>query len=37
MKKWVKDIDNWDLCDQCVMNLFWRAKFANRKTRILPL
>jgi len=22
MEKWVKDIDNWDLCDQCVMNLF---------------
>ncbi len=31
MEKWVKDIDNWDLCDQCVMNLFWRTKFAYRK------
>ena len=31
MEKWVKDIDNWDLCDQCVVNLFWRTKFAYRK------
>ncbi|MEX0568128.1 MAG: DNA alkylation repair protein [Candidatus Njordarchaeota archaeon] len=19
---WVRDIDNWDLCDQCILNLF---------------
>lgn len=31
MERWVKDFDNWDLCDQCVMNLFWRMKFAYKK------
>ena len=31
MERWVRDFDNWDLCDQCVMNLFWRTKFAYKK------
>jgi len=31
MDLWVKDIDNWDLCDQCVLNLFWKAKYAVKK------
>jgi len=31
MEKWVADIDNWDLCDQCVMNLFWRTRYAYEK------
>jgi len=31
MEKWVKEIDNWDLCDQCVMNLFWRTRYAYKK------
>jgi len=31
MEKWVADIDNWDLCDQCVMNLFWRTRYAYKK------
>lgn len=31
MEQWVRDFDNWDLCDQCVMNLFWRTKFAYKK------
>lgn len=22
MEKWVKDFDSWDVCDQCIMNLF---------------
>lgn len=33
MDKWVSEIDNWDLCDQCVMNLFWRTKHAYKKAR----
>jgi len=33
MEKWVKEIDNWDLCDQCVMNLFWKTRFAHRKAK----
>ena len=31
MECWVRDFDNWELCDQCVMNLFWRTKFAYKK------
>ncbi len=26
--EWVKDIDNWDLCDQFVLNLLWRTNYA---------
>ncbi|GAI00074.1 unnamed protein product, partial [marine sediment metagenome] len=28
---WVKYFDNWEICDQCCMNLFWRTHFANQK------
>jgi len=28
---WVKDFDYWEICDQCCMNLFWRAPFADEK------
>lgn len=33
LDEWVKDIDNWDLCDQCVLNLFWKTKYATKKAR----
>ena len=26
--EWVKDIDNWDLCDQFVLNLLWKTDYA---------
>ena len=26
--KWVKDVDNWDLCDQLVLNLLWKTDYA---------
>ena len=26
--EWVKDIDNWDLCDQFVLNLLWKTEYA---------
>lgn len=28
MKKWVKDFDDWEVCDQVCQNLFTRTKFA---------
>jgi len=31
MDEWISKVDNWDLCDQCVMNLFWKTKQAYRK------
>ena len=31
MEEWVKYFDNWEICDQCCMNLFWRTHFANQK------
>ncbi|MBM3898232.1 MAG: DNA alkylation repair protein [Thaumarchaeota archaeon] len=31
MDGWVKDIDSWDICDQCCGNLFDRTKFAYKK------
>jgi len=27
--QWIKDIDNWDLCDQFVMNLLWKTEYAH--------
>ncbi len=33
MDSWVRDIDNWDLCDQCVLNLFWRTTYAVKKAK----
>lgn len=32
MDKWVNDFDSWDLCDQCIMNLFDKTEFAYEKT-----
>ncbi len=32
MDEWVKDIDSWDVCDQCCSNLFGRTKHAYAKT-----
>jgi 3-methyladenine DNA glycosylase AlkD len=31
MESWANDLDNWDICDQCCMNLFWRATFAYER------
>ncbi len=31
MENWAKDIDSWDLCDQCCSNLFDKIDFAYRK------
>ncbi len=31
MESWVKDFDSWDVCDQCIMNLFEKAEFAYPK------
>ncbi|MFC2002664.1 DNA alkylation repair protein [Chloroflexota bacterium] len=28
---WVNDLDSWDVCDQCCMNLFKKTKFAYQK------
>src|SRR3990170_2997047 len=31
LENWVKDIDSWDVCDQCCGNLFCRTSFALQK------
>ena len=31
MENWVEDFDSWDVCDQCIMNLFEKTKFAYEK------
>lgn len=31
MESWVKDFNSWDLCDQCIMNLFEDTPFAYEK------
>lgn len=31
MESWVKEIDSWDICDQCCGNLFDKTKFAYQK------
>jgi 3-methyladenine DNA glycosylase AlkD len=31
MEEWVKDFDSWDVCDQCLMNLFEKTPFAYQK------
>jgi 3-methyladenine DNA glycosylase AlkD len=31
METWIKDIDSWDICDQCCSNLFDKTKFAHQK------
>ena len=31
MGSWANDFDNWDICDQCCTNLFWRTAFAYEK------
>jgi 3-methyladenine DNA glycosylase AlkD len=32
MEQWVKDFDSWDVCDQCIANLFAKTPFAYQKT-----
>ncbi|MFC1718653.1 DNA alkylation repair protein [Candidatus Poribacteria bacterium] len=29
--EWVEDLDNWEVCDQCCMNLFEKTEFAYQK------
>ena len=31
MEAWANDFDNWDICDQCCLNLFWKTAFAYEK------
>ena len=31
MDAWAEDLDNWDICDQCCLNLFWKTVFAYGK------
>ena len=31
LESWVKDIDSWDVCDQCCSNLFNKTRFAHGK------
>ena len=31
MDEWANDFDNWDVCDQCCMNLFWKTASAYEK------
>ncbi|MFW9922534.1 MAG: DNA alkylation repair protein [Candidatus Thorarchaeota archaeon] len=31
MELWVKDFDYWEICDQCIMNLFEKSKYAYQK------
>ena len=31
MEDWVKEFDYWEICDQCIMNLFDRTEFTTRK------
>lgn len=31
MERWVQDFDSWDVCDQCIINLFEDAELARQK------
>jgi 3-methyladenine DNA glycosylase AlkD len=31
MEAWANDFDNWDICDQCCLNLFWKTASAYEK------
>jgi len=31
MDRWVHDFDSWEICDQCIMNLFEKTPFAWEK------
>ncbi|NPA38968.1 MAG: DNA alkylation repair protein, partial [Thermodesulfobacteria bacterium] len=33
MERWIRDVDNWDLCDQCILNLFWKTFLAVKKAK----
>ena len=33
MDRWVKEIDSWDICDQCCGNLFDKTTFAYKKAK----
>ena len=34
MDAWANDFDNWDICDQCCLNLFWKTASAYEKTAV---
>jgi 3-methyladenine DNA glycosylase AlkD len=31
MESWIKDFNSWDVCDQCIANLFGKTRFAYKK------
>lgn len=31
MDKWIKDFDSWEICDETLMNLFWKSPIAFKK------
>ena len=31
MEKWIKDFDSWEICDETMMNLFWKSPIAFKK------
>lgn len=31
MERWAKDFNSWDVCDECIMNLFYKTEFAWQK------
>ncbi|MHA1220802.1 MAG: DNA alkylation repair protein, partial [Candidatus Heimdallarchaeota archaeon] len=32
LEAWVKDFDYWEICDQCILNLFEKSRFAYLKS-----
>jgi 3-methyladenine DNA glycosylase AlkD len=34
MDAWIKDLDSWDVCDQCCMNLFDKTPLAREKAKV---
>ena len=33
MDTWAGDFDNWDICDQCCLNLFWKTPLAHDRAQ----
>ena len=31
MDRWIKDFDSWEICDETLMNLFWKSPIAFKK------
>src|SRR5512136_1198757 len=34
MDRRANDFDNWDICDECCLNLFWKTAFAYEKAEV---